>query len=517
MPNGKMKLSSKPEARATYIMKGGVRYVAPYVHEFATFAKGRWLGRELLEVLHSEFGAHPIEYWKQAIESGFVSIHGKKVSPSYQFANGDKLKHITHRHEPCVVGKIDFVGEDNRIIAVNKPSSMPVHPSGAYRFNSLLQILGHEPAVPTQPEKLYLVHRLDRVTSGLVLLAKSSESAKSITEEIMSGKTEKIYLARVKGKFPAKLEKFKNRFEGKKLLEIQYKAAMEDRTAAKEEGKTKKRKMADVHKEDKEESDFSCASAPVFEEVRKNPKVGYGYAEDEHPGMLLLRCPLQVLNHKDGVHACNPAGKESLSGFKHMGYDEKSDTSLVLCRPFTGRTHQLRLHLQILGNPIANDPCYGGELFYDDAPSLKKASQALVRMKKLGIQPLSKVPHFEPVEVEDGESGEMPSAGADLEAEVKVEGAATLAEDSMTYVGEGPGKGGEMTQEEYLVRKCRYCVASKEKDAQELEAALHCKGIWLHALEYSGNQESGSWRFATSWPDWAAAFESKAVEDEKKR
>ena len=45
-----------------------------------------------------------------------------------------------------------------------------------------------------------------------------------------------------------------------------------------------------------------------------------------------------------------------------LGYNEADDTSLVECRPHTGRTHQLRLHLQLLGNPIANDPCYGGVL-----------------------------------------------------------------------------------------------------------------------------------------------------------
>ena len=149
----------------------------------------------------SEFGAHPQEYWKSAIKSMFVTVGGKKVSSQYKFKNGDKLEHIIHRHEPCVVGSIGFVGQDERILAVDKPSSIPVHPSGAYRFNSMLKILENEPVTLNQPEKLYLVHRLDRVTSGLVLLAKSSEAAKSIANEIQSGETEKIYLARVRVNF----------------------------------------------------------------------------------------------------------------------------------------------------------------------------------------------------------------------------------------------------------------------------------------------------------------------------
>ena len=47
---------------------------------------------------------------------------------------------------------------------------------------------------------------------------------------------------------------------------------------------------------------------------------------------------------------------------RFVSYNPEDDTSVVRCQPHTGRTHQLRLHLQLIGNPIANDPCYGGEL-----------------------------------------------------------------------------------------------------------------------------------------------------------
>ena len=141
----------KAEPAASYTVKDGIRYVNPYIHRFVTFAKGRWLGRELLSVLMSEFGAHPQEYWKSAIKSMFVTVGGKKVSSQYKFKNGDKLEHMIHRHEPCVVGSIKFVGQDERILAVDKPSSIPVHPSGAYRFNSMLKILENEPLILNQP------------------------------------------------------------------------------------------------------------------------------------------------------------------------------------------------------------------------------------------------------------------------------------------------------------------------------------------------------------------------------
>ena len=491
---GSTRSLKKAEPKASYTISEGIRFVTPYVHSFTTFAKGRWLGRELLSVLMSEFGAHPEEYWRRAIERNFVTVSGQKVSTRYQFKNGDKLEHITHRHEPCVVGNIDFVGQNERILAVNKPSSIPVHPSGAYRFNSMLKILESEPVTLNQPEKLYLVHRLDRVTSGLVLLAKNSEAAKSVADEIQSGNTEKIYLARVKGKFPALLDSFKHKFEGKELLEVQYK---EDREEEIQTGKGKKRKAGDVEEEGEGEGEeLKDTPPPSLEEVRGHAKVGYGYDEDQHSGYLLLRCPLKVSSHKEGIHACNPEGKESLSGFKHLGYEEETDTSLVMCRPFTGRTHQLRLHLQLLGNPIANDPCYGGDLFYADSASLHKASLALARMRTLGIQPLSKVPHFTPVPVD--------------EASIAPEKKTVAVVEQKKEEGEG-----DETLEAALVRSCRYCAVTWEKEAQELEAALHCKGIWLHALQYQG--KSGAWSFTTKWPSWAETFESDQVTEEKRR
>ena len=93
MANKRGDKRSKPE----YIITDGVRYVKPYVHEFKTFAKGRWLGRELLEVLLKEFGSHPRSYWEEAIRVGNVRVNGNAVLPNYIFKNSDSLLHRTHR------------------------------------------------------------------------------------------------------------------------------------------------------------------------------------------------------------------------------------------------------------------------------------------------------------------------------------------------------------------------------------------------------------------------------------
>lgn len=74
-----------------------VRNVKPYFQDFRTFAKGRWLGRELLEVFSREFGAHPPSYWSNALRNGQIRINERIVKPDYRLANGDAVLHRTHR------------------------------------------------------------------------------------------------------------------------------------------------------------------------------------------------------------------------------------------------------------------------------------------------------------------------------------------------------------------------------------------------------------------------------------
>jgi len=111
--------------------------------------------------LLKEFGGHDQSYWENAVFHGHVRINNQVVPPEYVFRNSDKMTHRTHRHEPPVAGDITFVGESDDLIAVHKPATIPMHPCGGYRYNSLTQILKNDPIMPNQPS-LFLVHRLDR-------------------------------------------------------------------------------------------------------------------------------------------------------------------------------------------------------------------------------------------------------------------------------------------------------------------------------------------------------------------
>ena len=85
-------------------------------------------------------------------------------------------------------------------------------------------------------------------------------------------------------------------------------------------------------------------------------------------GEIIVDQPLKTIEHKIGLHAVAPDGKESKTLFRRLSYNGR--TSAVYCRPFTGRTHQIRVHLQWLGFPIANDPLYSYEAAW--GPSLGK-------------------------------------------------------------------------------------------------------------------------------------------------
>jgi hypothetical protein len=102
------KSRGNPYSEADYVVADGMRSVIPYVHNFTTFAKARWIGREIIDVLTREFGGHPVEYWKNAIKFGHVRINGQSVSETYRFKNSDAMLHRTHRHEPTVAGEILF-------------------------------------------------------------------------------------------------------------------------------------------------------------------------------------------------------------------------------------------------------------------------------------------------------------------------------------------------------------------------------------------------------------------------
>uniref|UniRef100_A0A8C3YM93 Pseudouridylate synthase RPUSD2 n=1 Tax=Catagonus wagneri TaxID=51154 RepID=A0A8C3YM93_9CETA len=261
-------------AETSYYFEGGLRKVRPYYFDFQTYCKGRWVGHSLLHVFSTEFRAQPLTYYEAAVRAGRLHLNEEPVKDlSIVLKDNDFLRNTVHRHEPPVTAEpVRLLAENEDVVVVDKPSSIPVHPCGRFRHNTVIFILGKE----HQLKELHPLHRLDRLTSGVLMFAKTAAVSERIHEQVRDRQLEKEYVCRVEGEFPAE--------------------------------------------------EVTCKE------------------------------PILVVSYKVGVCRVDPRGKPCETVFQRLSYNGRS--SVVRCRPLTGRTHQIRVHLQFLGHPILNDPIY---------------------------------------------------------------------------------------------------------------------------------------------------------------
>lgn len=100
--------------------------------------------------------------------------------------------------EPVVDSTVVIVYEDDFLLVINKPAPLPVHPAGIYYFHTLVKVLEDRGF-----GSLHLVHRLDKETSGVLILAKSIEVAQQLTKQFTKRLVQKEYVAIVAGSLPA--------------------------------------------------------------------------------------------------------------------------------------------------------------------------------------------------------------------------------------------------------------------------------------------------------------------------
>lgn len=290
----------------------GVRKLRPYYHGRASFAKGRWFKRTLLEVLVSEFNAESKDEYIAGIRGGKYRIirEGRPLDPdevlSSPIRNSDVIETNSHKHEPPVkqwcdeevdipgekVAGIDIVYEDENLLVLDKPNGIPIHPTGMFYQNTLTEIL------KSRGKEARPCYRLDKVTSGLLIMGKTKAIANEIQAKIRSRDMNKIYLARVSGKFPG-TNCLTNETDGQLPRPF-----------------------------GNQELNTVAESATYTIELKKSFPAG-------------LSVP-----------------KQATTCFCPLRYFANLDQTLVACKPLTGRTHQIRIHLARLGFPIVNDPFY---------------------------------------------------------------------------------------------------------------------------------------------------------------
>ena len=143
------------------------------------------------------------EYLQRAVKDGSVTLNHKPSKPSQLLKVRDKVYVMSTNSgaEPPVNLNYKVVFEDEQILVIEKPGNLPVHPTGRYFFHTLLTQLRVENGNEVDQEKeFYLVHRIDRETSGLLVVAKNPEAAADLTLQWEKKGVEKAYLAIVKGR-----------------------------------------------------------------------------------------------------------------------------------------------------------------------------------------------------------------------------------------------------------------------------------------------------------------------------
>jgi 23S rRNA pseudouridine1911/1915/1917 synthase len=227
---------------------------------------------------------------QNACDAGCILVNGKPVKSNYKIRPLDDIQIVlpepVREHElvPQDI-PLNLLYEDEELVIVNKPAGMVVHPAyGNYKGTLMNALVYHFENLPRHPQLMHrpgLVHRIDKNTTGLLVIAKTDLAMNQLAKEFFERTIERHYLALVWGDF---------------------------------------------------KEDEGTITGHIGRNL-KDRKVMYVFP--------------------DGTH-----GKHAVTHYKvieRFGY-----VSLVQCKLETGRTHQIRVHMQYAGHPVFNDAEYGG-------------------------------------------------------------------------------------------------------------------------------------------------------------
>jgi 23S rRNA pseudouridine1911/1915/1917 synthase len=230
---------------------------------------------------------------QQAIEEDLVLVNEKPIKSNYKIKAGDKVVvyDTYHPESSDIIPQdipLDIVYEDEHLFVLNKPVGMVAHPGSGNPDRTLLNAAAfhlkkQSPDLDDQSLPRYgLVHRIDKNTSGLMVMAKTQKALSHLAKQFFDHTVHRRYVALCWGNF---------------------------------------------------DEDKGTVIAHVGRHLRFR-KLFTAYPEGDH-------------------------GKDAITHFTVL--ERFNYVTLVECRLETGRTHQIRVHMQYLGHPLFNDDFYGGD------------------------------------------------------------------------------------------------------------------------------------------------------------
>ena len=160
-------------------------------------------GISLLEFLAQRFTYHTREQWAARLADGPAQVNCTVVGAEHVLESGDVLEYIAPDvPEPWVDTNLQVLHDDSDIMVINKPPNLPCHPAGRYFDHTLWAELRRRFGI----ESPAFVNRIDRETSGLVVVARNDRAAKSCRTQFARRRVTKRYVVLVEGQFPDSLE-----------------------------------------------------------------------------------------------------------------------------------------------------------------------------------------------------------------------------------------------------------------------------------------------------------------------
>lgn len=376
---------------------------------------------------------------KWAIEAGQVTVGGKVATTTTKVLNGQVVSHTLHRHEPPVTAQpIGVIHEDDDMLVIDKPAGVPVHSAGRYHFNSIVEILRAERGHQWKPLPC---NRLDRLTSGVMFIGKHPKAAEKLAKKLQERSVQKEYVARVKGKFPDGVV-----ICDQPIISVSPKLGLNRVRATGKDAKTKFRRVAYY--------------PPRSQRPQVTPENG-----DKSDDIARVATPPQIdLANED------------------EGY------SIVHCLPLTGRTHQIRVHLQFLGHPITNDPIYSNRRVF--GPDLGKNESSDERDQEI-IERLSEMGKTEMAESIAYRTHLTTPPRVPPGTDPTVINEIMAREHDAAVVDYYKRKGEKLSG-----KKCEICNTELYTDP-----GAHELGIYLHAVAYA--DKDGDWKYRSKMPSWA--------------